>query len=126
MSLWAGSVVIATARSAPGAATTEVACVPALLDDFGSGEDEATLAVLAIDVPPGVPELTRSTRLRMAVASAARLGIVAETAPVPPTGGVVAAQPAGLVRETNVVPAGRVSSSLTAWAAPGPRLVMVT
>src|SRR3954470_24944187 len=100
-----------TTRSAPvGRAAFTVDVAVAALLAAGSGVVVATRAVSAIAVPAGVPGATRTTSVKVAVAAAGRFGTVAETAPVAPTAGVVAVQPEGVARETNVVRAGRASS----------------
>src|SRR5437899_2496045 len=74
--------------------------------------------------PPGVVGLTCTTRVKSAWPGASRPS-AAETAPVPPTAGVVEVEPAGTVRETNVVPAGMLVETFAACAASGPLFVNV-
>ena len=54
---------------------------------------------------------------------AGSVAMVQFTDPVPPTAGVVQLHPAGEVRETNVVLAGRVSESATVVASAAVRFV---
>ena len=66
-----------------------------------------------------------TTRVKGALAAEARVAMVQDTVPVAPTAGVEQLQPPGLVSETNVVPAGRVSVRPTLWASLGPALAAV-
>jgi hypothetical protein len=55
--------------------------------------------------------------VKVAVAPGARVGIVLVVVPVVPTGGVVVVEPAGApLKETNVVPAGPTSVTVTLLA----------
>src|SRR5205823_448804 len=84
-----------------------------------------TLAVLLMVEPLASLALTWTTRVKVALAPAARVVSVAVTVPVPPAGGVVAVNPAAGVKDTKVVPVGTASVSCTAWALEGPALVRV-
>src|SRR5262245_31906926 len=98
-----------------------------LLPGLGSGLPEARAAVLLIVVPPATFALTRTTSVNTCgPALAARLVQEAVTAPKPPTGGVATVQPAGAVRETNVVFPGMASFNCTASASLGPAFATVT
>src|SRR2546428_42262 len=98
-----GVSVLTTRRSAEVATVVNA---EALLLLFGSGsvvvvEAEAVLAMVEL-LATLAPTCT--TMVKLAVAPAARVGLVEEMVPVPPTGGVVELQPAGAVSETKVVP----------------------
>ena len=115
--------LLVTLRSAE--LPTVVVAVALSLAAFGSGVVLVTVAVLEMNVPAATPAPTSTTSVKVALAPAARVGRVQVTGPVPPTAGVVQLKPAGAVSETKVVPAGRVSARLTAWASLGPVLVTV-
>ena len=68
----------------------------------------------------GVPALTLTTRVKEALAPAARLAMVQLTVPVPPTAGVEHDQPAAEVSDTNVALAGTTSVSVRLVAPDGP------
>src|SRR5881275_1191811 len=113
-----GESLLPTTRSANGVgAETVVAAVALLLAVDDSALDVATLAVFVMIVPADVPAFTVTTRVNDAVAPAASDGFVAETVPVAPTAGALGTQPAGAVKEENVVFAGSVSVSNTFAAA---------
>ena len=98
--------VFAKARSAE--AVLVVVAVAVLLAGVGSVVELATLAALVIVVPAGAAGSTLTTRVNVAEAPVASVGLVDVTSPVPPTAGVVLAnlKKAGDVKETKVVPAG--------------------
>src|SRR5262245_49731485 len=79
---------------------TVVGSVAELLDALGSSR-LVTDAVLVRD--PDTFELTRTTRVKVALPGA-RAEAVLVTVPVPPTSGVELLKPAGALNETNVVP----------------------
>src|SRR5688500_13159069 len=106
-----GLSVLVTERSAR--ALTPVVSVSALFAAFVSVVVEATVAVLVIVPPWGTLELTFTTSVNVAVSPAARVAAVAVTVPVPPAGGVVGVNPAGAAKDTNVVPTGMTSVSVT-------------
>ena len=106
-------------------AVTVVVVVDELLIGLGSAVGELTVAVLLID-PPGVAGLTCTTSVKFEVDPAATLALSAVTGPVAPTAGVVAAQPAGAVNDTNVVFGGRTSLSDTVAALLGPLFVTLS
>src|SRR5262245_58031988 len=119
-----GESTLVTARSAWALAV--VVAVARLLAVLASAVPPATWAVLVRVVPAATPPLTRTTRVKIAVSPAATVARVLLTVPVPPTGGVALDQPAGDVKDTNVVLAGTVSVRLTFWASLGPVLVTLT
>jgi len=94
--------------------------VDELLLVFGSLVVLATVAVLEIGVPAGVPGITCKDISKDTEAPRARVGMVQVIVPVLP--GVGATQPADGVIETKVVFAGTTSVSTTFWAASGPLL----
>jgi hypothetical protein len=90
-----------------------------------SGVALTTVTVLTIGGFAGDWAFTRTTRVKVATAPAARTGVVEVTVPVPPAGGVNDVNPAGAVNDTNVVLAGTTSVSETAKALLGPAFVSV-
>ena len=108
-----GESVFATERSAP--VETVVLAVAELFPDTGSSA-EVTAAVFAITDPPAVAAFTFTTSVKAALALAGKVAIEQLTEPVPPTAGVVQLQPAGELRDTNVVLAGSVSERATVVA----------
>lgn len=118
-----GEAEVATARSACPAVATTTFTVALLLVGFGSLVVALTFAVSEITVPDGVPAVTWSTGLKVAVAPKASDAMVQVMVPVPPTAGVTQDQPAGVGKDTKVVFAGNVSVKLTVAAAAGPLFV---
>ena len=92
--------------------------VAVLFAVFGSPAVGATDAVCVIVVPLATVVLTFTTYVNVAVALADKLAILHVGVPV-----VVQVQPAGPVRETNVVFAGSGSLNVTVVAEAGPPLV---
>ena len=82
------------------------------------------MAVFEIAVPSTTVDPTATVSVKTAL-PAPNEAIEQEIAPPEPTAGVVQPQPAGSESETNVVPAGSVSSRVTAAAALGPPFVTV-
>src|SRR5512132_2316713 len=109
-----------TSRLAPE--LTVVVAVAELFPAAGSSVD-VTLAVLLTIVPLGVAAFTFTTSAKDPLPLAGRVAMVQLTVPVPPTAGVVQVHPAGDVRDTNVVVAGRVSDRATVVAAAAVRFV---
>src|SRR5882724_2346138 len=123
-----GEAVFTMATSACVGEATNTVVEAVLLTQFGSlAEEQGTLilAVLEIEAPGRVPEFTLTTRGKLAVAFSARVAMVQEIVPVPPTAGIVAPQfqPAGGVKETNVVPAGMLSVKVATPETAGPLFV---
>src|SRR6266542_653216 len=110
--------------SVPGKLTA-VVWVLVLLARFGSLLPLDTLAVFEIVLPFGVAEFTLTTRVKVAVAAFTKAALVAVIVPEPPTGGVVAVQPAGALKDTKVVRAGTTSVSTRLCASPGPLLLSI-
>jgi hypothetical protein len=104
---------------------TVVVAVAELFAVEDSVVEVETVAVLLMTVALGTAQLTFTTSVNTALAPAARLGLVAVTMPVPPTGGVITVQSAGAVNDTKVVLVGMVSESETLAAAAPPELVTV-
>jgi hypothetical protein len=77
--------------------------------------------------PVGAPAATCTTIENVAVAEATIEAMVQETAPVPPTGGLVHVNegPVGCDSDTNVVFGGRVSDIVTLAESEGPLFVTV-
>jgi hypothetical protein len=69
--------------------------------------------------------VTWTTSVKGADAAAASVPVVQLTVPVPPTAGVEQLHPAGVLRETNVVPEGTASDSVTFWDGDGPLFAAV-
>src|SRR5688572_26125433 len=100
--------------------------VPVLLTGFGSVVVDEAVAELVNTVLCGVAALTLTTSVNTALAPEASVGAVAVTVPVPPTGTAsVRVQPAGTVKDTNVVLGGSVSDSDRFCASLLPPLVTV-
>src|SRR5947199_396373 len=116
-----GASESATERSACPA--TVVVAVAVLLPLVGSGVVEE-IVVLALIVPVAAGS-TSTTAVKLAEPPAANVARVTVTVPVAPTAGVVALHPAGVVTETNVVPAGVASVTDTVCASDGPALLAV-
>jgi hypothetical protein len=120
-----GEAVFVMLRSALGC--TGVVTLAVLLPELLSGVLLETLAVFVILEPVAVPELTFTTKLKVAVAPAARVALVQVTVPVPPAAGVVQVKvgPAVWVSDTKVVFVGMGSLSWTLCASDGPALLTV-
>ncbi len=94
-----------------------------MLDVFGSGFAEVTVAVLVIVLPPGA-----STCTTIVTVAVPLLGIDAKSArtvPLVPAGGTLAQGPALVVQERKVVCGGSGSLTWTVLAVFGPLLVTV-
>src|SRR4051794_40461822 len=83
----------------------------------GSSVAETTVAVLTMGVPLGRPQSTSTTSAKASLVCGATDAVVQVMVPVPPTGGVSQAQPAGAVSDWKVVPAGSGSVKVTVSAA---------
>src|SRR5262245_34708790 len=103
-------------------ASTVVAAVAALLPETGSSAD-VTVAVVLRTVPFAIPAPTFTTSVKDTLAPADSAALVQLTVPVAPTAGVVQLHPAGELRDTKVVPAGRESARATVVALAAVRLV---
>src|SRR5215470_14934172 len=119
-----GESLFVTARSA--CVITPVVAVAVLLAVFGSFVALAAVAVLVMVAPLATLLLSLTTMVKVAVSALATVALEKTTLPVPPTGGVVAVQPAGAVAETKVVLAGTASVTVALLAEPGPLLVRLT
>ena len=108
-----------------GKATVVVAVSVSLAGSLSVNRLVETEAESAIVEPSSSPGSTRTTSVKTASAPPDSASALAETVPVPPAAGVLAAQPAGAVNETKVVPAGMASTRPTPEAASGPSLVTV-
>jgi hypothetical protein len=106
----------------PPPPVTGVASVEELLPDSGSFDALDTTTVLLI-VEPGAA-LTFTTRVTLADPPRRIVPSEQVTFPVPPSGGAVDV-PWLVVTETNVVPAGTVSVTVTPVAELGPALLIV-
>ena len=95
----------------------------ALFVGLGSSVPDETVAVLAMSVPAGVEEGVLTTRVRVALTPDSIEAFVHDTSPPPFTGGVVQAQPVGVIERTNTVPAGTLSLTTVLVAVLGPPLV---
>src|SRR2546423_450353 len=113
-----GVSVLVADRSAEVLTVVKAEAVLLLL--LGSVVVVEAVAELVIVVPLGVLAATRTTIVKLGAAPAATVARVKVTLPMPPTAGAAVVQPAGAVAETKVVPAGRVSATLTPWASLGP------
>jgi hypothetical protein len=71
------------------------------------------------------PPVVAATRVKASIAPATKFGCEQETLPAAPTAGVVHVHPAAAVKEKNVVPAGKVSESITPLAGVMPTLLAV-
>jgi hypothetical protein len=119
-----GALVLAMARSAR--ATTRVIAVPVLLAVLGSVVLDVAVALFVRKVPSGKSWATCTTMVKLAASPLATVAFEMVTVPVEPTAGIETGQPGGAVAETNVVPGGRGSAMVTAWASLGPLFVRVT
>ncbi len=98
-----------------------VVAVPVLFAVLGSEANDAVALSVRV-VPPASDALVFTVSVNVCVAEAGAEP-EHEMLPVAPTEGVVHDQPPGAARETNVVPAGKVSVSVTALASLGPLLL---
>jgi len=101
-------------------ALTVVLAAPVLFPELGSGVELAAVAELLMVLPARTLAPMCTTMVKVGAAPAATVGLAKVTVPVPPTAGAAMVQPAGALAETNVVPAGRVSETLTLCASLGP------
>jgi hypothetical protein len=106
------------------AVETVVVAVPLSLPVFGSDVADDTVAVFDNTVPAVVDRSTATTNVKTAL-PIPNDRLVQETVPPKPTAGAKHPQPPGDASETNVVPAGIGSDSLTEAASPGPALLTV-
>ena len=120
-----GEAVATAAVTLGGVLETDTPAVDALLARAGSGVAERTVAVLLMTDAFETAQPILTTTVNVAVAPLARLTALQLIRPALPTSGVVQAQPLGIELETKVVPAGRLSSSVTLTAAFGPLFVTV-
>jgi len=97
-----GDAELVTLRSYWPAEATTTFDVAELLLGLGSVMLEDTFAVSEITVPDGVAPFTLSLSVKLAVAPAARVPIVAVILPVPPTDGLLHDQPEAQDSEANV------------------------
>ena len=118
-----GESVFDTDRSAD--VFTVVVAVAELFAGVGSFVGELAAAVLVIVAPLATLALTFTTTVKAATAPAGSEAMLQLTVPPAPTAGLVheKAGPVFWARETNVVPAGRVSVTAAVWASDGPLLV---
>src|SRR5436190_13896252 len=112
-----GESVLVKATSAD--ATTWFTAEPDSAPGLGSGVADTDEAVLVIRVPAATPEPTCTTRVMVAGTPAATTPSEHVTVAVP------AQDPIDGVAETNVVPAGSGSLTLTFWASDGPLFMTV-
>ena len=108
-----------------GGLETDTPAVDALLARFGSGVAERTIAVLLMTDAFETAQSILRTTVNVAVAPLASVTALQLIRPAPPTCGAVQTQPLGIELETKVVPAGRLSSSVTSAAKFGPLFVTV-
>jgi hypothetical protein len=112
-------MVPASAHSS-AAVPTVVVAVAVLFAVLGSVDVAVIVVVFVMTVVLGVPAVTLTTRVKEALAPAARLAMVQLTVPVAPTVGFEHDQPAAWVNETNVVLGGTTSLSTRLVAPDGP------
>jgi hypothetical protein len=106
-------------RTTPGSEIGKVTPVEviALLSATLLSSLAPTVAVLSIVVAVGVDKSTLTTSVNTCDPSvSAKVAMLHETVPVPPTAGVVQLHPGGLVSDTNVVWAGVASVIVTVCA----------
>ena len=108
-----GESLSGTERSGSAASLTVVVSVAVLFAGSESVVVEAIGAVVMIVVPFCVVAFALTTRVKLALAPAAKVAIMAVAAPVPPIDRVVRMKvgPLSWVNETKVVLAGMVSPS---------------
>jgi hypothetical protein len=103
---------------------TVVVAIALSLPGLVSGVDEVTVAVLLM-IEPGVKlDAALTVRVKTALPTG-KDTLEHVTVPGSPTSGALHDQPPGLLKDMNVVPAGRVSDQLAFAAASGPLLVIV-
>ena len=94
-----------------------------LFAEFGSIAEELTDTISAMTVPFAVPAFTFTTSVNVAELTAAILAFVQTTLPVAPAVVFRQLHPAGAEKETSVVLAGIVATTVALSAALGPLLV---
>ena len=105
-------------------ARTVVVAVELLFSESGSGAAEPIVAVFEISVPDAVPRGTFTTSWNGRFTASANNELREQLiVPPEPTAGVVQVQPAGELSDWKVVPAGRISVSVTVDASLGPELI---
>ena len=99
-----------------------------LFEEFVSVVADEAVAVLVTTVPFAIEGDAFTTSENWADSPFSKVGIEQVTVPPEPPGGVLqeAVGPVFWVRETNVMPAGRMSVNAALWAASGPELLRVT
>ena len=120
-----GEAELVTAISALVAADTSVLTVAVLLERVLSSVEELTESVSVMVVPVGTLAPTCTTKVNVARALAASVGVVQEMLPVAPTAGVVQVHPLGTARDVNVVLLGMASLKTALMPACGPLLLTV-
>lgn len=111
-----GAALLVVIRSASVARATTSVAVALLFAEFGSVVAELTVTVSLIAVPCTVPAFTATTKVMVALALAARLGLVQVSVPR------LHVQPVGPASDCAVVFAGVASVNVTVVAALGPAL----
>src|SRR5580658_4288966 len=117
-----GAPTFVTDRFGP-VAPTIVLTDAVLFEEFGSRADEPTVTVSPITVPFAVPAVTFATIVNVPDVTAAISAFVQTTLPVTPTPVFRQLHPAGAVKDTSVVFAGIVATTVALSAALGPLLV---
>src|SRR3954447_1834987 len=117
-----GEAVLVTDKFGPVPPTIVVA-EAVLFTAFGSMADDATAAVFVMTVPLATPVFTFTTMVKVPEVDPAMLVFVQLTLPVPPRLGMMQLQPAGALKEINVVFAGTTVVSVALSAALGPVFV---
>src|SRR4030081_2279669 len=120
-----GAAELVTAIFAEAGLATRVFTVAVLFARLLSLMPELTESVSLMVVPLGVATPTWTTSVKVERMFMAFDGKVQETFPPAPTAGVVHVQPAGVVRETNVVLVGMASLKTRFKADCGPLLFTV-
>jgi hypothetical protein len=117
-----------TERSAVGGGGVDVLAALESFSSFGSNVDRLTEAMLVKTVPFGVPEGMPSVNVKPAELPAAIVLRVHVMVPPEPTPGVRQTNAGPLIcdAETNVIPAGMGSVTVTSAASSGPMLNTVT
>jgi hypothetical protein len=118
-----GDAESVTVNSPPEVVPTTVEAEAVLLAELGSLAEELTAAVSVMIVPFAVPAVTLVTSEKVAAVPPLKLKSVQTMLPVPPAPGVTHVQPAGAVKDTNVLLAGMDSVSVALSAALGPLFV---
>ena len=104
---------------------TVVVAVAELFAGFVSLVEDETVAVFDRIVPPEVQVPTLTTSVNCALTPFASEAVEHEIVPPEPTAGVIQFQPIGANKETKVVPAGKVSETVTDAALLRPKLLTV-